>query len=58
MGDFLDFMKFAGIGGISGDESLGKRVESFTDQVISLLSEIRDNTAAIRAAVEVKENGN
>ncbi len=54
MTDFLSFMKFAGSDEAQG---IGKKVTNFSDEVIQLLREIRDNTAAIRAKQEESDHG-
>lgn len=47
-------MKYAG----SDDaKNLGRKAESFTDEVLNLLRTIAENTSAIRAKLEGDENG-
>lgn len=54
MADFLGFMKFAA----SDDAAaLGKKASNFTDDVVTLLTEIRDELRAARIAREEKDDG-
>lgn len=50
----LDFLKY-----MAGPEAqdLGKKASNFTDDVVLLLTEIRDELRAARLAREEKENG-
>lgn len=52
--DFLSFMKFAGS---PEAETLGKKATSFTDEVTTLLTEIRDELRAIRKQGEGTDDG-
>lgn len=50
----MDFLKF-----MAGPEAqgLGEKASSFTDEVLLLLREIRDNTAATRKLLEGERDG-